>query len=201
MMIKTLTKGGNSYALVIEKPILELLHATPDTPFEIISDGRSLVLKPVRSSEEAKKYGEAVAVVHKRFGKAMRRLAEQTVPTPLFLNIEPIMRLPISMIERYGGTEGTRDVGLLPSAVAMPQRAYGSEYLHANIFEMARPTCTISSRTTHFLTETREPVPGSGTQTSRKPTRSDGTVRRSPHLSVRFEPYRSALATQVPLSE
>ena len=33
-MIKTLTKHGNSYALVIEKPILELLRVTPDTPFE-----------------------------------------------------------------------------------------------------------------------------------------------------------------------
>jgi antitoxin component of MazEF toxin-antitoxin module len=75
-MIKTLTKHGNSYAMVIEKPILELLHTTPDTPFEIISDGRSLVLTPVRSSEESKKFEEAVAMVHKRFGKAMKRLAE-----------------------------------------------------------------------------------------------------------------------------
>lgn len=75
-MIKTLTKNGNSYAMVIEKPILELLHTTPDTPFEIISDGRSLVLTPIRSSEESKKFDEAVAMVHKRFGKAMKRLAE-----------------------------------------------------------------------------------------------------------------------------
>lgn len=75
-MIKTLTKHGNSYAMVIEKPILELLHTTPDTPFEIISDGRSLVLTPVRSSEESKKFDEALAMVHKRFGKAMKRLAE-----------------------------------------------------------------------------------------------------------------------------
>jgi antitoxin MazE len=75
-MIKTLTKHGNSYAMVIEKPILELLHTTPDTPFEIISDGRSLVLTPVRSNEESKKFDEALAMVHKRFGKAMKRLAE-----------------------------------------------------------------------------------------------------------------------------
>jgi antitoxin MazE len=75
-MIKTLTKHGNSYAMVIEKPILELLRTTPDTPFEIISDGRSLVLTPVRSNEESKKFDEALAMVHKRFGKAMKRLAE-----------------------------------------------------------------------------------------------------------------------------
>lgn len=75
-MIKTLTKHGNSYAMVIDKPILELLHTTVDTPFEIISDGRSLILTPVRSPEESKRFDEAVAMVHKRFGKAMKRLAE-----------------------------------------------------------------------------------------------------------------------------
>jgi antitoxin component of MazEF toxin-antitoxin module len=75
-MIKTLTKHGNSYAMVIDKPILELLNTTPETPFEIISDGRSLVLTPVRSSEDAKKFDEALARVHKRFGKAMQQLAE-----------------------------------------------------------------------------------------------------------------------------
>jgi len=57
--------------------------------------------------------------------------------TPLFLDIEQVMRLHASMVERYGGTEGTRDVGLLQSAVAMPQMAYGGEYLHADVFEMA----------------------------------------------------------------
>ena len=57
--------------------------------------------------------------------------------TPLFLDLEQVMRLHASMIERYGGTEGTRDVGLLQSAVAMPQMAYGGEYLDADVFEMA----------------------------------------------------------------
>jgi antitoxin component of MazEF toxin-antitoxin module len=75
-MIKTLTKHGNSYALVIDKPILELLRATPETPFEIISDGRSLVLTPVRTAAEEKKFANAVAMVHKRFGNAMKKLAE-----------------------------------------------------------------------------------------------------------------------------
>ncbi len=75
-MIKKLTKHGNSYAMVIDKPILELIQATPDTPFEIISDGRSLVLTPVRDPAEEKKFDNAVAMIHKRFGNAMKRLAE-----------------------------------------------------------------------------------------------------------------------------
>ncbi len=75
-MIKTLTKHGNSFAMVIDKPILDLLQATPETPFEIISDGRSLVLTPVRDPEDEQKFDDAVAMVHKRFGRAMKKLAE-----------------------------------------------------------------------------------------------------------------------------
>ncbi len=75
-MIKTLTKHGNSYAMVIDKPILELLRATPETPFEIISDGRSLVLTPVRNAKEEKRFSDAVAMVHKRFGTAMKKLTK-----------------------------------------------------------------------------------------------------------------------------
>ncbi len=75
-MTKTLTKHGNSYAMVIDKPILELIHATPETPFEIISDGRSLVLTPIRDDATEKKLDDAVAMLHRRFGKAMKRLAE-----------------------------------------------------------------------------------------------------------------------------
>lgn len=75
-MIKTLTKHGNSYAIIIDKPILELLHAGPDSEFEVITDGRCLVLSPVRAAKDEKKFEAAVEMVHKRFGRAMKRLAE-----------------------------------------------------------------------------------------------------------------------------
>jgi antitoxin component of MazEF toxin-antitoxin module len=75
-MKKTLTRHGNSYALVIDKPILELLRATPETPFEIMTDGQCLVLTPVRKPGDEKKFLAALAMVHKRFGRAMKRLAE-----------------------------------------------------------------------------------------------------------------------------
>lgn len=75
-MIKTLTKHGNSYALVIEKPILELLRVSPTTSFEIVTDGQCLILTPVRDLEDEKKFQSALDQVHKRFGRAMKRLAE-----------------------------------------------------------------------------------------------------------------------------
>jgi len=56
---------------------------------------------------------------------------------PTFLDIEQIIELHLSMIERYGGSEGLRDLGLIQSAIAMPQASFGGEYLHKDIFEMA----------------------------------------------------------------
>jgi antitoxin MazE len=75
-MVKTLCKHGNSYALVIDKPILDLIHATPETPFEVITDGQVLLLSPVRDAKEERKFKDAVEMVHKRFGRAMKKLAD-----------------------------------------------------------------------------------------------------------------------------
>ncbi|MBU6173710.1 MAG: type II toxin-antitoxin system death-on-curing family toxin [Planctomycetes bacterium] len=56
---------------------------------------------------------------------------------PWFLDIDHTMRLHRSLIETYGGSEGIRDVGLLHSALAMPQASFGGEFLHRDLFEMA----------------------------------------------------------------
>ena len=56
---------------------------------------------------------------------------------PLFLDLDHIMRLHRSLIDRYGGIEGVRDMGLLQSAIAMPQASYGGKFIHDDIFEMA----------------------------------------------------------------
>ncbi len=47
-MIKKLSAVGNSLALIIERPILELLDITKDTPLEIKTDGEVLIIRPVK---------------------------------------------------------------------------------------------------------------------------------------------------------
>ena len=47
------------------------------------------------------------------------------------------MGLHERQIERYGGATGMRDLGLLQSAVAMPQAAFGGTWLHGSLEEMA----------------------------------------------------------------
>ncbi len=56
---------------------------------------------------------------------------------PRFLDLERVLRIHSSLIERYGGETGIRDAGLLHSAIAMPQASFGGQFLHSDLFEMA----------------------------------------------------------------
>ncbi len=42
-----------------------------------------------------------------------------------------------TLIERFGGTVGVRDVGLLASALAAPQASFGGQLLNTSLAEMA----------------------------------------------------------------
>ena len=74
-MIKNLTRHGNSLALVIDKPILELLKIEPDTPLEIGTDGERLTITPVRDQERADRFRERLEGINQRYGKALKGLA------------------------------------------------------------------------------------------------------------------------------
>ena len=56
---------------------------------------------------------------------------------PKFLTLDDVLEVHRDQIERYGGTLGVRDNGLLESAIAAPQSGFGGHYLHADLFEMA----------------------------------------------------------------
>jgi antitoxin MazE len=75
-MIKKLSKHGNSLALVIDRPILELLKIDEETALNLSTDGRSLVVSPVEDEHRQKRLAEALARGHKRYEKTFRRLAE-----------------------------------------------------------------------------------------------------------------------------
>lgn len=56
---------------------------------------------------------------------------------PVFLTLDEVIAIHGDQVERYGGSLGVRDWGLLKSAIAMPAAAFGGQYLHSDIFEMA----------------------------------------------------------------
>ncbi|MGO9259305.1 MAG: AbrB/MazE/SpoVT family DNA-binding domain-containing protein [Bryobacteraceae bacterium] len=75
-MVKKLTKHGNSLALVIDRPILDLLKIDPETLLDVSTDGKQLIVAPAKPPARRKKFEAAQDWAHKRYGKAFQKLAE-----------------------------------------------------------------------------------------------------------------------------
>jgi len=75
-MTKTLIRHGNSLALVIDKPILDMLHILADTPLELTTNGDSILIVPVRDKNRQKKLRASLDKINRKFGDDLRRLAE-----------------------------------------------------------------------------------------------------------------------------
>ncbi len=57
--------------------------------------------------------------------------------TPNFLSKSLVLKIHHRQVEKFGGTSGVRDEGLLESALAQPQATFFGEYLHPTIYEQA----------------------------------------------------------------
>lgn len=55
----------------------------------------------------------------------------------VFLTLTEVLDLHQQLIEEFGGETGTRDLGLLESALAAPQSSFGGSFLHSSVFHMA----------------------------------------------------------------
>lgn len=56
---------------------------------------------------------------------------------PEFLTVEHVLALHQRQLQRFGGGDGIRELGLLESAVAQPCASVAGAFLHTNLFEMA----------------------------------------------------------------
>ena len=74
-MTKKLVQHGNSAALILDKPILELLNVTMDTPLEISTDGKSIVISPVTSHTESE-FLASLDRVNAQFSTTLSKLAK-----------------------------------------------------------------------------------------------------------------------------
>ena len=76
MSTKTLIRHGNSLALVIDKPILELLQIDADTPLTLSTNGDSLLISPVRDKARQAKVQASLEKINRKFSRDLKRLAE-----------------------------------------------------------------------------------------------------------------------------
>ena len=75
-MQKTLVKHGNSMALIIDKPILDLLGVDAQTPFDITTDGQALVLTPACAPERRQAVRAALEKANHQYAADLQQLAE-----------------------------------------------------------------------------------------------------------------------------
>jgi antitoxin component of MazEF toxin-antitoxin module len=77
-MIKKLTKHGNSYALVIDRGIMDLLNINEKSALYVTTDGQKLIVSPAGEPGQVKgrkTFEEAVELSLKRYRKAYKKLA------------------------------------------------------------------------------------------------------------------------------
>ena len=75
-MVKTLSPIGNSLGLIIERPILELLGITRDTPLEIKTDGVGLIIRPAPKTSELERVVAAADELMAAHDDTFRKLAQ-----------------------------------------------------------------------------------------------------------------------------
>ena len=75
-MTKNLIKHGNSWALVIDRPILDLLQIEPNTPLELSTNGDVLVISPQRDEKRRERFQSALKEINRKYGNALKQLAE-----------------------------------------------------------------------------------------------------------------------------
>jgi len=73
-MRKKLSAIGNSFGLVIEKPILELLSIDRDTELEMTTDGERLIIEPVRAGKKSLR--ASAEKIMKKHDATFRKLAK-----------------------------------------------------------------------------------------------------------------------------
>jgi len=75
-MVRKLTRTGNSLALVLDRPLLNLANIDADTPLEVSTDGQVIIVSPVRDRRRAARLKKIVDAAHREYGGVFKRLAE-----------------------------------------------------------------------------------------------------------------------------
>lgn len=75
-MVKTLTRSGNSLALVIDNPLLEATGITADSQLEVSTDGDVIVISPVRSKKRTAKLKVILDDLDRKHAGVFKGLAE-----------------------------------------------------------------------------------------------------------------------------
>ena len=75
-MTKRLIQHGNSAALIIDKPIMEMLNITTETTLQLSTDGKNIILSPQNENSQEKDILNSLDKINKKYGKVLKKLGE-----------------------------------------------------------------------------------------------------------------------------
>ena len=76
LMTKKLIRHGNSAALVLDKALLDLLKVQMDTPLEITTDGRNIIISPQNEENAEASLLDVLERINAKHGSTLKKLAQ-----------------------------------------------------------------------------------------------------------------------------
>lgn len=75
-MRKSLTRTGNSVALVLDRPLLKAVGIAEGDEVDVSTNGDVIVITPARSRRQARELGQLLDEIEERYAGVFSRLAE-----------------------------------------------------------------------------------------------------------------------------
>jgi len=75
-MIKKLQQLGNSSALVIDRPVMDLMEIDRDTPLRITVEGRKMIIEPLSDAGRQKHFQKIMKRTGVKNAELFKRLAK-----------------------------------------------------------------------------------------------------------------------------
>ena len=75
-MTKKLIQHGNSAALVIDKALMDLLKVRMDTPLEVTTDGRNIIISPQTNEKAEAEMLAALERINQKHGSVLAKLGK-----------------------------------------------------------------------------------------------------------------------------
>ena len=74
-MTKKLIRHGNSAAIVLDKALLDILNVHMDTPLEVTTDGRNIIISPNTNVSAEASLLRSLEKINQKHATVLRRLA------------------------------------------------------------------------------------------------------------------------------
>ena len=75
-MTKKLIRHGNSAALILDKALLDLLKVKMDTPLEVTTDGKNIIISPQMHQKAEATLLQALERINLKHGAVLSRLGK-----------------------------------------------------------------------------------------------------------------------------